>query len=217
MLSHKVLVIGELASEIADSLHLSGFAVSNDMNSENINAAGVLVLVKEAIESNERQIVRFRRLGFVGKILLVTKTDISDKTKSDFYDAGVDGFEIQLGLLVRLPARIRSILRVYSNKDTGILIAGNLIYGVEGCRTAINNQEVHLGPTERSLLVVLLLKEGKVYTREELIEKAWGNNIHVDSRTVDVHIGRLRKILIAAGVDGFSIDTVRGAGYRGSW
>ena len=217
MLLQKINVMGEFSAEIIIFLRISGFEVTTGENSENINASSVIVLAKEATDNTKLQISHYRRLGFAGKILLVTSGDIDDQTKSDFYDIGVDGFEIMHGLLARLPARIRSILRVYTNKETGLLAAGNLTYEVASCRTTVNKQVVHLGPTERRLLHVLLQKEGKAYTRDELIKNAWGNDIHVDSRTIDVHVGRLRKVMIEVGVQGFSIDTVRGVGYRGSW
>ena len=69
-----------------------------------------------------------------------------------------------------------------------------------------------LGPTEFRLLTTFLEKPGRVFSRETLLDRVWGRDIYVDSRTVDVHIGRLRKALMQGGGDD-PLRTVRGAGY----
>ena len=71
---------------------------------------------------------------------------------------------------------------------------------------------MHLGPTEYRLLSVLMEKPGRVYSRERLLDLVWGRDIYVEARTVDVHVGRLRKALKTKGEDD-PIRTVRGAGY----
>jgi two-component system, OmpR family, phosphate regulon response regulator PhoB len=69
-----------------------------------------------------------------------------------------------------------------------------------------------LGPTEYRLLTTFMEKPGRVWSREQLLDRVWGRDIYVDTRTVDVHIGRLRKALCAFGGDD-PLRTVRGAGY----
>jgi two-component system phosphate regulon response regulator PhoB len=71
---------------------------------------------------------------------------------------------------------------------------------------------VKLGPTEFRLLTTFLEKPGRVFTREALLDRVWGRDIYVETRTVDVHVGRLRKALTEKGGDD-PIRTVRGAGY----
>jgi two-component system phosphate regulon response regulator PhoB len=71
---------------------------------------------------------------------------------------------------------------------------------------------VHLGPTEFRLLRFLLERPGRVYSREQLLDAVWGSGVYVDARTVDVHIGRLRKALTEPG-EADPIRTVRSAGY----
>jgi two-component system phosphate regulon response regulator PhoB len=71
---------------------------------------------------------------------------------------------------------------------------------------------VRLGPTEYRLLSTLMEKPGRVWTREQLLDRVWGRDIYVDTRTVDVHIGRLRKALMREGGED-PVRTVRGAGY----
>ena len=75
-----------------------------------------------------------------------------------------------------------------------------------------NSAELKLGPTEFRLLACLMERPGRVFSREQLLDRVWGRDIYVDSRTVDVHVGRLRKALMAQGGDD-PLRTVRGAGY----
>ena len=73
-------------------------------------------------------------------------------------------------------------------------------------------QALHLGPTEFRLLSTLMEKPGRVWTREQLLDRVWGRDIYVDTRTIDVHVGRLRKALMSHGGDN-PVRTVRGTGY----
>ncbi len=75
-----------------------------------------------------------------------------------------------------------------------------------------DGSEIKLGPTEYRLLSFLMEKPGRVRTRDQLLDRVWGRDIYVDSRTVDVHVGRLRKALTQYGGSD-PIRTVRGAGY----
>ena len=79
-------------------------------------------------------------------------------------------------------------------------------------RVRRGNRDVHLGPTEYRLLEYLMRHPGRVYSREQLLDGVWGNDVYVDERTVDVHIGRLRRA-INRGKEADPIRTVRGAGY----
>ena len=73
-------------------------------------------------------------------------------------------------------------------------------------------REVHLGPTEFRLLEYLMEKPGRVFSRAQLLDSVWGLSAEIDERTVDVHVGRLRKAL-SRGRENDPIRTVRGAGY----
>ena len=79
-------------------------------------------------------------------------------------------------------------------------------------RVSRSGREVHLGPTEFRLLEFLMENPGRVYTREQLLNGVWGRDIYIDERTVDVHVGRLRRAL-NRGRASDPIRTVRGAGY----
>ena len=89
---------------------------------------------------------------------------------------------------------------------------GDLRLDPETHRVHRAGAELHLGPTEFRLLSALMEKPGRVWTREALLDRVWGRDIYVDTRTVDVHIGRLRKAIGVHGGDDL-IRTVRGAGY----
>jgi two-component system phosphate regulon response regulator PhoB len=96
---------------------------------------------------------------------------------------------------------------------TGTVIeVGDIVMDSETHRVTRAGQTLHLGPTEFRLLAALMEKPGKVWTREALLDRVWGRDIYVDTRTVDVHVGRLRKTLDVPGTDD-PIRTVRGAGY----
>ena len=75
-----------------------------------------------------------------------------------------------------------------------------------------NEEALRLGPTEFRLLATFMEKPGRVWSREQLLDRVWGRDIYVDSRTVDVHIGRLRKALCVHGGE-YPLRTVRGPGY----
>ena len=77
----------------------------------------------------------------------------------------------------------------------------------------MSGTDVRFTRTELRLLHVLLRKPGRVYTREQLLDRIWGGNVYVEERTIDVHIRRLRKALEPTGKDAL-VQTVRGAGYR---
>ena len=93
-----------------------------------------------------------------------------------------------------------------------ILASGNIEIDTKALRVKINNNQIHLGPTEFRLLEHFISNPGRVYSREQLLDSVWGRNIFVEARTVDVHIGRLRKILKQNGAND-TIRTVRSAGY----
>ena len=89
---------------------------------------------------------------------------------------------------------------------------GDIHLDTERHRVVRAGRELKLGPTEYRLLVTLLEKPGRVFSRDQLLDHVWGRDVYVDTRTVDVHIARLRKTLTSLGGDD-PIRTVRGAGF----
>ncbi len=90
---------------------------------------------------------------------------------------------------------------------------GGLELDPDSHRVTVHGQSLELGPTEFRLLRFLMTHRDRVYTRSQLIDLVWGSNAYVEERTVDVHIGRLRKALTPSGHHRL-VQTVRSAGYR---
>jgi two-component system phosphate regulon response regulator PhoB len=126
---------------------------------------------------------------------------------------GADDYVVKPFSIPELLARINALLRRSSPQlVTSVLRAGDLELDRTSHRVRRGNREVHVGPTEYRLLEYLMRHPGRVYSREQLLDGVWGNDVYVDERTVDVHVGRLRKA-INRGRDVDPIRTVRGAGY----
>jgi two-component system phosphate regulon response regulator PhoB len=110
-------------------------------------------------------------------------------------------------------ARVRAQLRRTRAAAVGAqLTFDDLVLDGETHKVTRASQDVKLGPTEFRLLSTFMEKPGRVWSREQLLDRVWGRDIYVDTRTVDVHVGRLRKALtLQGGAD--PLRTVRGAGY----
>lgn len=145
-------------------------------------------------------------------ILMVSaRSDESDRVRG--LETGADDYITKPYSVSELLARVRANLRRVRPVQAGqALVVGDLALDPESHRVTRAGVALHLGPTEFRLLSALMEKPGRVWTREALLDRVWGRDIYVDTRTVDVHVGRLRKALMASGGDD-PIRTVRGAGY----
>ncbi|MEO8244885.1 MAG: phosphate regulon transcriptional regulator PhoB [bacterium] len=144
-------------------------------------------------------------------IMLSARSEEVDKVRG--LEIGADDYMVKPYSLVELMARIRAHLRRVRPASVGVALEwGDIKLDPETHRVQRGEASLKLGPTEFRLLATFLEKPGRVFSREQLLDRVWGRDIYVDSRTVDVHIGRLRKSLCAQGGDD-PLRTVRGAGY----
>jgi two-component system phosphate regulon response regulator PhoB len=126
---------------------------------------------------------------------------------------GADDYVVKPFSVPELLARAKSILRrVDPDAVAEILTAGDLALDRKMRRVTRGGRDINLSPTEFRLLEHLLQSPGRVYSRAQLLDAVWGRDIYVDERTVDVHVGRLRKA-ISRGRERDPIRTVRGLGY----
>lgn len=144
-------------------------------------------------------------------IMLSARSDEPDLVRG--LETGADDYVVKPYSVAELMARVRAGLRRVRPLSVGALLEfGDIRLDGETHRVIRGGQEVTLGPTEFRLLASLMEKPGRVLSREQLLDRVWGRDIHVETRTVDVHIGRLRKALCRHGGDD-PLRTVRGAGY----
>jgi two-component system phosphate regulon response regulator PhoB len=144
-------------------------------------------------------------------IMLSARSEEVDTVRG--LETGADDYVIKPYNLRELMARVRTQLRRTRPAAAGALLSfDDIQLDPERHRVSRAGSELKLGPTEYRLLTTLLEKPGRVFSRDQLLDHVWGRDIYVDTRTVDVHIARLRKALTREG-GGDPIRTVRGAGY----
>jgi two-component system phosphate regulon response regulator PhoB len=144
-------------------------------------------------------------------IILTARGEEADRVRG--LATGADDYIVKPFSVPELLARVRALLR-RANPSTlaNRLVVGDIDLDRETWRVRRGGEELHLGPTEFKLLEFLMQSPGRVFSREQLLDKVWGHGVYIDERTVDVHIGRLRKSIGRAGQPD-PIRTVRGAGY----
>ncbi|WP_442969976.1 phosphate regulon transcriptional regulator PhoB [Roseovarius sp. ZX-A-9] len=144
-------------------------------------------------------------------IMLSARSEEVDRVRG--LETGADDYVVKPYSVVELMARVRAQLRRTRAAAVGQRLEfGDIVLDSETHRVIRAEQPLKLGPTEFRLMATFMEKPGRVWSREQLLDRVWGRDIYVDSRTVDVHIGRLRKALCRHGGDD-PLRTVRGVGY----
>ena len=144
-------------------------------------------------------------------IMLTARADETDKITG--LDCGADDYLVKPFSIPELFARTRALLRrAKPSLLEDVIRQGSIEIDNKAFRVKAGEKEVHLGPTEFRLLDHFMRHPGRVFSREQLLDAVWGRDVYVEARTVDVHIGRLRKAL-KKNVEVDPIRTVRSAGY----
>jgi two-component system, OmpR family, phosphate regulon response regulator PhoB len=206
---------------LAYNLEAEGFAVTQADNGED-----AMVLVDEedpdiiildwmmpkvsGIEVCRRLKMRPETRG-IPIIMLSARAEEVDRIRG--LETGADDYVVKPYSVLELMARARAQLRRVRPSTAGVVLEHEDIrLDPESHRVYRGEKVLKLGPTEFKLLVTLMERPGRVFSREQLLDMVWGREIYVDTRTVDVHVGRLRKSLMQHG-GGDPVRTVRGAGY----
>ena len=144
-------------------------------------------------------------------IMLSARSEEIDRVRG--LEIGADDYVAKPYSIIELMARVRAQLRRTRAAAVGQLLHHeDIILDAETFKVSRSEKPIKLGPTEFRLLSTFMEKPGRVWTRDQLLDRVWGRDIYVDTRTVDVHIGRLRKALCQHGGKD-PLRTVRGAGY----
>lgn len=144
-------------------------------------------------------------------IMLTARGEESDRVRG--LGTGADDYMVKPFSTPEFVARVRALLRRARPEIlSSVLSVKDLVLDRDQHRVFRKGRPLHVGPTEYRLLEFLMLSPGRVFSREQLLDNVWGHAVYVDERTIDVHVGRLRKS-INAGRHPDLIRTVRGAGY----
>lgn len=219
-----VLVVEDEAAQrevLAYNLEAEGFRVTRAENGEEgllcVNEDTPDVVVLDWMMPHLSGIEVCRRLKIkpetrsIPIIMLSARSEEVDKVRG--LETGADDYVVKPYSVSELMARVRTQLRRVRPATVGqVLTYDDIVLDAETHRVTRADAPLKLGPTEFRLLSTFMEKPGRVWSRDMLLDRVWGRDIYVDTRTVDVHVGRLRKVLTQHGGDD-PVRTVRGAGY----
>jgi two-component system, OmpR family, phosphate regulon response regulator PhoB len=144
-------------------------------------------------------------------VMITARSDEADRTRG--LDTGADDYVVKPFFMSELLARLRAVMRrIRPALAEDKVTVGEIMLDRVAHRVRREGRELHLGPTEFRLLEYMMQHPGRVFSREQLLDAVWGSEVYVEARTVDVHIGRLRRSL-NEGEERDPIRTVRSAGY----
>ncbi len=220
---HVLVVEDEPAQRevLAYNLEAEGFRVTRAENGEEgllcVEEDAPDVIVLDWMMPNLSGIEVCRRLKIkpetraIPIIMLSARSEEVDKVRG--LETGADDYVVKPYSVSELLARVRSQLRRVRPATVGqVLTYDDIVLDAETHRVTRADTNLKLGPTEFRLLSTFMEKPGRVWSRDMLLDRVWGRDIYVDTRTVDVHVGRLRKVLTQHGGSD-PVRTVRGAGY----
>lgn len=223
-LSAKVLVVedeGPLAELLRYNLEAAGYTVLHAESGEDAEVllseeAPDLVVLDWMLPSTSgieicRRLRARSETRQVPIIMLTARSEEADRIRG--LSTGADDYVVKPFSLPELMARVRALLRrAAPSRIAEVLEVGDISLDRAAHRVMRGKREVRLGPTEFRLLEFFMQSAGRVLSRSQLLDGVWGRDAYVDERTVDVHIGRLRKALVRH-KESDPIRTVRGAGY----
>ncbi|MEO1640157.1 MAG: phosphate regulon transcriptional regulator PhoB [Pseudomonadota bacterium] len=220
---HVLIVEDEAAQRevLAYNLEAEGFRVTRAENGEEalicVDEDTPDVIVLDWMMPNLSGIEVCRRLKIkpetraIPIIMLSARSEEVDKVRG--LETGADDYVVKPYSVSELMARVRTQLRRVRPATVGqVLTFDDIVLDAETHRVTRDDNPLKLGPTEFRLLSTFMEKPGRVWSRDMLLDRVWGRDIYVDTRTVDVHVGRLRKVLTQHGGSD-PVRTVRGAGY----
>jgi two-component system, OmpR family, phosphate regulon response regulator PhoB len=144
-------------------------------------------------------------------LMLTARGEEADRVRG--LSTGADDYVVKPFSVPELMARVKALLRRSApERIADTLTVGDITMDRTAHRVTRDSREITLGPTEYRLLEVLMENTGRVLSRSQLLDRVWGNTAEIDERTIDVHVGRLRKALVR-GDEPDPVRTVRGAGY----
>ena len=220
----KILIVEDEASQLellAYNLGVEGYQVFKAETGEE----GLLVLEEQEIDlilldwmlprisglEMCRQVKQKKSTKNIPIIMLTARGEEDDKIRG--LDIGADDYLVKPYSIRELMARVRVKLRLDLGEfGSGLLTYQGLSMDLVRHRVTLADQVISLGPLEFKLLHLFMKAPGRVWSRNQLLDRIWADNLDVDTRTVDVHIGRLRKALSVVSDVGF-VRTVRGFGY----
>jgi len=222
--SHVLIVEDEapIRDMIRFALERAGFTVSESADAQAARLAiaerrPVLLLLDWMLPGVSgaqfaRELRRDELTAELAIIMVTARVDAEDRVRG--LDLGADDYITKPFSSSELVARVRAVLRrsLPGGADETLELDG-LMLDAASQRVVAGDSPVKLGPSEYRLLYFFMSNPDRVYSREQILDRVWGQNVFVEDRTVDVHIRRLRKVLAPFGCDRL-IQTVRGSGYR---
>ncbi len=157
---------------------------------------------------------RLRRDELTNKLpllMLTARTEETDLLKS--FESGIDDYMSKPFSPRELVARIKALLRRTGVPENNTVESSGIRIDLVSHRVTIAGTDINIGPTEYRFLELLMRNPDRVFERDQLLDRVWGRSTYIETRTVDVHILRLRKVLKPFGLDN-TVQTVRSVGYR---